>query len=79
VTALRAIVMQGDMMLGLTVAAAMIVAIVLATSLGGLLPIIFKSLKVDPALMSGPLITTILDTAALLIYFNITFLLLWRG
>lgn len=78
ITALRAIILQGDVMLGFTVAVAMIIAIVIATSLGGVLPIIFKKLGVDPALMSGPLIATILDTTALLIYFNVTILLLWR-
>jgi magnesium transporter len=78
ITALRAIILQGDVMLGVTVAAAMIIAIVIATSLGGILPIIFKKLGVDPALMSGPLIATILDTTTLLIYFNVTILLLYR-
>jgi magnesium transporter len=78
ITALRAFVLQGDAMLGLTVAIAMITAIVIATSIGGVLPIIFKKLGVDPALMSGPLIATILDTTTLLIYFNITIMLLYR-
>ncbi len=78
ITALRAFILQGDIMLGFTVAVAMIVAIVIATSLGGILPIVFKKLGVDPALMSGPLITTILDSTTLLIYFNITMILLWR-
>jgi magnesium transporter len=78
ITALRAIVLQGDVMLGFTVAIAMITAIVIATSLGGILPILFKKLGVDPALMSGPLIATILDTTTLLIYFNITLLLLYQ-
>lgn len=78
ITALRAILLQGDIMLGFTVAAAMIIAIIIATSLGGILPILFKKLGVDPALMSGPLIATILDTTTLLIYFNATMLLLWN-
>lgn len=78
ITALRAIILQGDIMLGATVAIAMIIAIVIATSLGGVLPIMFKRLGVDPALMSGPLIATILDTTTLLIYFNVTILLLYR-
>ncbi|MDH4211811.1 MAG: magnesium transporter [candidate division WOR-3 bacterium] len=78
ITALRALIMQSDAGLGLTVAIAMIIAIVIATSIGGILPIIFKKLGVDPALMSGPLIATILDTTTLLIYFNITILLLYR-
>jgi len=78
ITALRAVVLQGDAALGLTVAIAMIAAIVIATSIGGMLPIVFKKLGVDPALMSGPLIATILDTTTLLIYFNATILLLYR-
>lgn len=78
ITALRALVMQGDVMLGFTVAVAMLVAIMFATALGGGLPIMFKKFGLDPALMSGPLITTILDSTALLIYFNVTFLLLYR-
>ncbi|HEC77551.1 MAG TPA: magnesium transporter [candidate division WOR-3 bacterium] len=78
ITALRAVLLQGDVMLGFTVAVAMIIAIVIATSLGGVLPILFKRAGVDPALMSGPLIATILDTTTLLIYFNVTMLLLWR-
>jgi len=78
ITALRAIILQGNVLLGYTVAIAMIAAIVIATSLGGILPILFKKLGVDPALMSGPLIATILDTTTLLIYFNVTMWLLWR-
>lgn len=78
ITALRALVLQGDAGLGLAVAIAMIAAIVIATSIGGMLPILFKKLGVDPALMSGPLIATILDTTTLLIYFNVTILLLYR-
>ncbi|UCD04776.1 MAG: magnesium transporter [candidate division WOR-3 bacterium] len=78
ITALRALILQSDAGLGLTVAIAMIIAIVIATSIGGILPIVFKKLGVDPALMSGPLIATILDTTTLLIYFNITILLLYR-
>lgn len=78
ITALRAVLLQGDAALGLTVAIAMIAAIVIATSVGGMLPIIFKKFGVDPALMSGPLIATILDSTTLLIYFNVTVLLMYR-
>jgi len=78
ITALRAIILNGDIMLGATVAIAMVSAIVIATSLGGILPILFKRLGVDPALMSGPLIATVLDTTTLLIYFNVTIWLLYR-
>lgn len=44
--------------------------------LGGVLPVIAKKLKMDPAVMASPLITTIVDTTTLLIYFNIAKVLL---
>jgi len=57
--------------IGLTVGSAMVCSVMLATTLGALLPIIFKKLKLDPALMSGPFITSIVDVVSLLIYFKI--------
>jgi magnesium transporter len=57
--------------LGLTVGCAMVATVVLATSLGASLPIIFKRLNLDPALMSGPFITSIVDIFSLIIYFKI--------
>ncbi|MBE0433235.1 magnesium transporter [candidate division WOR-3 bacterium] len=71
VTALRAIILNQNPTLALTVMAAMAMTIVLATVLGGVLPLFFARVGLDPALMSGPLITTILDTATLIIYFNV--------
>ena len=44
--------------------------------IGGLLPVIAEKLKVDPAVMASPLITTIVDTTTLLVYFNIARILL---
>jgi magnesium transporter len=41
----------------------------LAKSLGSTLPILAKYLKLDPALMAGPLVTTIVDAMSLMIYF----------
>ena len=49
----------------------MIGIVILGKLVGGMLPIIAKSLKLDPALMATPLITTILDTCSILIYFGI--------
>ena len=57
--------------IGLTVGCAMICSVMLATTLGALLPIIFKKLRLDPALMSGPFITSIVDVVSLLIYFKL--------
>jgi len=60
-----------DPRLGITVGLSMIVTVILATFLGGTLPILFKKLKLDPALMSGPFITSIVDVVSLIIYFKI--------
>lgn len=60
-----------DPKVGITVGLAMIVTVTLATTLGAFLPILFKRLKLDPALMSGPFITSIVDIVSLLVYFRI--------
>lgn len=49
----------------------MMCAIIFAKALGCSLPILAKLLHLDPALMAGPLITTIVDAVTLVIYFSI--------
>jgi len=49
---------------------------VMATLAGGALPFIFRLLKIDPALVSAPFITTILDISGVAIYFGIAQLIL---
>lgn len=44
---------------------------IIAKMLGGVLPILAKMCKLDPALMASPLITTIVDTCSVMIFFNI--------
>lgn len=58
-------------MVALTVSLAMCCTVMLAKTLGCLLPILAKQLKIDPAMMAAPLITTIVDAVSLIIYFNI--------
>ncbi len=72
----RAILMNDNATLGLTVALAMVVTIVTAKSAGALLPVLFKGLGFDPALMSAPLITTIVDISSLLLYLHLARLIL---
>ena len=43
---------------------------------GTLVPMLFKKLKVDPAVASGPLITTINDLVAVVAYYGLAWLLL---
>ena len=53
----------------LTVSLAMIGTVVISKSIGCTLPMLAKKLKLDPALMAAPLITTLVDTCSLLILF----------
>ena len=55
----------------LVVCLTLICTILLSQIIGGILPVIAEKLHVDPAVMASPLITTIVDTTTLLIYFNI--------
>ncbi len=57
------------------VAISLLVAMTLSSCVGTLVPIIFLKLKVDPAVASGPFITTISDVTALLIYYGLAYLL----
>ncbi|HOR85514.1 MAG TPA: magnesium transporter [Bacillota bacterium] len=54
-----------------TVSITLFCTVVLAKVVGGLLPIAAKSVKLDPAIMASPLITTIVDAFALFIYFSL--------
>ncbi|MBE6573352.1 MAG: magnesium transporter [Ruminococcaceae bacterium] len=58
-------------MVSLTVGLTIIGVVVLAKILGAVLPMLAKRLNLDPAIMASPLITTIVDTCAVLLYFNI--------
>ncbi len=46
--------------------------VLLAKCLGCILPMLAKKVKIDPALMAAPLLSTILDTCSVLIFFNIS-------
>lgn len=59
-----------DLYISITVCITLFFTVVLAKIVGGMLPIIAKKLKVDPAIMASPLITTIVDAVALTIYFS---------
>ncbi|NLL05499.1 MAG: magnesium transporter [Clostridiaceae bacterium] len=59
-----------EILVAVTVSITMFLTVILAKIVGGSLPIIAKKLKLDPAIMAGPLITTIVDAVALIIYFT---------
>ena len=71
VSGLRGYFVEHSLHLAITVGCAMVGVVTIATMLGALLPLLFKKLKLDPAVVSGPLIASILDVVALLIYLEI--------
>lgn len=71
VNCIRIYIQYKDLQLGLVVGLTLIVTIMISKSLGSMLPLICKKLKLDPAIMAAPLISTILDTCSVLVFFNI--------
>ena len=66
----------GNEMIALTVALALFVTVLLAKTVGGILPMAAKLCRADPAIMAAPLITTIVDAISLVVYFRIASALL---
>ena len=58
------------------VGAALIVAMVISSLVGTVIPIFFKKIKVDPAVASGPLITTVNDLVAVVVYYGLAWIFL---
>ena len=53
------------------IALSLVFAIMIAELIGCLLPMCAKRIGLDPALMASPLITTLVDTCTIIIYFSI--------
>ncbi len=62
--------------IALTVAVSIFAIVIWATSAGSVLPLIADRLKIDPTVVSGPVMSTLVDATGLLIYFNIASLVL---
>ena len=58
------------------VAAALLVAMVISSLVGTVVPMFFNKIKVDPAVASGPLITTVNDLVAVITYYGLAWALL---
>lgn len=67
---LRVYVSQQDLWLSLSTGLTFLCALAAATLAGSALPLIFEKLKLDPAVLAGPSITTIMDVLGLIIYFE---------
>jgi magnesium transporter len=69
---IRVYIMNGqNPMLCATVTLSLCCTILIAKTVGCILPIVAKQLKIDPAIMAAPMITTIVDAVSLIIYFSI--------
>ncbi|HEY9818598.1 MAG TPA: magnesium transporter [Candidatus Obscuribacterales bacterium] len=71
ITIIWAYVLQGDLGVAIVVGVSLIAISMLASFAGAALPFLFNFLKRDPALMSAPFITTLVDVLGVFIYFMV--------
>lgn len=65
-----------SVLIAITVCSTLLLVVIIAKIVGGTLPIIAKVLKLDPAIMASPLITSIVDAVSVMIYFILAKMLL---
>ncbi len=70
------IIEKVEIHIALTVSLTLIVTIAIAKIIGSIAPLAAKKLKLDPAIMAGPLITTFVDAVTLTVYFSFASMLL---
>lgn len=73
-----AIALQGDVLLGVTVGVTLMAVTTIAALLGSTAPLVLTMMRKDPAVASGPFVTSSMDVATILIYFTAAVLIL-RG
>jgi magnesium transporter len=73
---IRSIIMGRSVLLSLVVSLSLLAICTWATTIGSLIPLLANKLKIDPALVSAPLIATLVDATGLIIYLNIARILL---
>ncbi len=71
---LRILLFMGetDITISLVVSATVFITVALAKMVGCTLPVVAEKLHLDPAVMAGPLITTLVDAMSLMVYFQLT-------
>ncbi len=67
---------QFALLIGLCVALALIITLIVSSLMGTLVPITFHSIHIDPAVASGPLITTLNDLVAVIVYYGLSWFLI---
>ena len=71
VNAIRVIIQYRDIQLAIVLGITLIVTTMVSKVLGCVLPMLAKRLKLDPAIMAAPLITTLVDVCSILVYFQV--------
>jgi len=78
INGLRIFIVYRDAELMIVITLTLIFTVILSKVLGCVLPILAKKLRLDPALMATPLITTIVDACSMVIYFNIALMIMGK-
>lgn len=68
---IRILIQYHEIKLSIVIGLTLMVTVWMSKLMGSMLPLLAKKLKLDPALMAAPLITTIVDTCSILVYFSI--------
>lgn len=68
---IRIYVMYGQARMATVIGLSLIITIVISKLIGCILPLLAKQIHLDPAIMAAPLITTLVDTCSIMVYFNI--------
>ncbi|MCI5900658.1 MAG: magnesium transporter [Firmicutes bacterium] len=72
---LRILIQYRNPSLALVIAVSLVATIIIAKMIGCVLPLLAKKVHLDPAIMASPLITTLVDTCSILVYFHIATLI----
>lgn len=73
---IRIYLFNQSLLLAVTVGLSLYVTVIIAKLIGSMLPLVASKLKLDPAIMASPVITTIVDASSLLFFFLIARLIL---
>jgi len=66
---------NGDILMGITIGLSIFIVVIIAAIFGTLVPLVLEKIKIDPALATGPFVTTSNDILGLSIYFLIAYLI----
>ncbi len=75
-TFLKGLPLNNSYMIATCVGVSLVVAMIISSFVGTMIPMFFHKIKVDPAVASGPLITTVNDLVAVIAYYGMAWILL---